>query len=165
MLAPLSCERDEKASANAEPATSAAPTARSSASTSATATATSTAAGMPAAKATIAGTSVSVIGVEDLRAALEKHGYVYEAGRQIAMGSRETVVVKAKRDGRVAAITIVRPTGKIEHDRFPLASPEAQRATFEKKGAAHYEAGVLVGVEVEGDPAQAKELLETLLDD
>lgn len=158
LVAVCGCKSGADGDAGASPTASA-----SQVATAASAPSASSGTSVASVGASIAGVSISRISAEELRKALEANGYVYEAGREIAIGSQETVVVKAKRNGRLAAVTIVRPSGKPKHDRLELATPEQLLPTFEKKGAAHFEGGVLCGVEVEESKEEAVALLKALL--
>ncbi|MEZ4439723.1 MAG: hypothetical protein R3B72_11580 [Polyangiaceae bacterium] len=108
--------------------------------------------------------AVGRVDVEELQKSLEKRGYVHEGGRKFAMGDLETVVVKGKLGDAVTAVTVVRPTAKPKHDRFALASPESKLESFRKTGAGLLDGGIVIGVEVEGDQAKARALLDDLVD-
>lgn len=142
-------------------------TAATAATTAAASASAAPAAALQPAKAKIGGKSLNQATMSDIGDALKKQGYGYKSGGGMAMGSTETVTVKAEKGKDLAVVSLIRPTGKPdESGSMKMSSASNQAASFEAKGATYLEkdAEVLLAVVIEGKKDEAEKVLNAILE-
>lgn len=117
------------------------------------------------AKAKINGKSLSEAEQPDVIAAIQKHDFAYGGGSDMTMGAMRTISAKGERKGVKAQVTLIRPSGDAETGGgMRMSKAKEQVPRFEKIGATYLEGEALLAVVVDGDKAQAKKILDSLLE-